>query len=199
MRLMKVSGISKLCLMCFAMTDAFPSDQSSWIGTASAATHVQEEKHPDAKAKVYTNDDLSSPAKKKPPKSDETNSVEKPGHESAKSKSAPKDSRASSALDSYRDAQGHDRSYWQKKIRPLRAKVDSLDLQMQSLKEKQANTNVTTGLKVSGKGHLHASDSTTTQARKMEDLKQKRALVLKSIQEVEEDARKAQALPEWLR
>ena len=70
---------------------------------------------------------------------------------------------------------------------------------MQSLKEKQANTNVTTGLKVSRKGHLHASDSAATQARKMDELKQKRALVLKSIQEVEEDARKAQALPEWLR
>jgi hypothetical protein len=200
--LTKVSGLSEVCLMCFAITDALHGDRGPWIGTANPAAHFQEEKPPDAKSKVYTNDDLSHPGKKRGAKSDETKSVEKAGAESAKQKpTSKKDSRSASALDNYRDVQGHDRSYWQKKMRPLRGKLDSLDLQIQSLQERQANTNVTTGLKVSRKGQLHASqkDSATTLARKMDDLKQKRVLVVKSIQEVEEDARKAQALPEWLR
>jgi hypothetical protein len=202
MWLPKVLEISEVCLMCFAITDALHGDRGPWIETANPAAHFQEEKPPDAKSKVYTNDDLSHPGKKRGAKSDETKSVEKAGAESAKQKStSKKDSRSASALDNYRDVQGHDRSYWQKKIRPLRGKLDSLDLQIQSLQERQANTNVTTGLKVSRKGQLHASqkDSAATLARKMDDLKQKRVLVVKSIQEVEEDARKAQALPEWLR
>jgi prefoldin subunit 5 len=104
-------------------------------------------------------------------------------------------------LDSYRDANGHDRTYWQKKIKPLRSRLDELDSQIQSVQRRQAETNVTTGLKVSRKGTLRASshDSAQALAKKMDDLTRKRSLVVKSIQEVEEEARKAQALPEWLR
>src|SRR5438093_7430016 len=201
MWLTKVSGLSGVCLMCFAMTDALHGDRSPWIETPNPAAHFQEEKAPDAKPKVYTNDDLGHRGKESGAKSDETKRVEKAGAESAKQKPGSKDSRSASALDNYRDVHGHDRSFWQKKIRPLRGKLDSLDLQIQSLQERQANTSVTTGLKVSRKGQLHASqkDSAATLAKKMDDLKQKRVLVVRSIQEVEEDARKAQALPEWLR
>lgn len=202
MWLTRVSELSEVCLMCFAMTDTLQADRNLWIGTTnSSVARFQDKKPPDAKSKVYTTDDLSHPGTESSAKSNQNKSGEPAGTQSSKQKSTPKDSRSPSALDDYRDLQGHDRSYWQKKIRPLRGKLDSLDLQMQSLQERQANTNVTTGLKVSRKGQLHASqkDSPATLAKKMDDLKQKRALVTKSIQEVEEDARKAQALPEWLR
>jgi hypothetical protein len=202
MWLMKVSELSEVCLMCFAMTDLLQADRNLWIGTTnSSVAHFQDDKPPAAKSKVYTNDDLSRPGKKKGTKSNQNKSGEPASTQSSKQKSAPRDSHPPSTLDNYRDAQGHDRSYWQKRIRPLRGKLDGLDLQIQSLQERQANTNVTTGLKVSRKGQLQTSqkDSAATLAKKMDDLKQKRVLVVKSIQEVEEDARKAQALPEWLR
>ena len=56
-------------------------------------------------------------------------------------------------------------------------------------------------MKVSRSGKLHASSSDTKAqvAKRIDDLKQKRAGVLKSKQDLEEEARKAQALPEWLR
>jgi len=201
MWLTKVSSLSEVCLMCFAMTDSLQAGRNLWTDNANPVAHFQNEKPPDAKSKVFTNDDLSHPGTKSSDKSNQNKSGKQADTQSSKQKSAPKDSRSSSALDNYRDLQGHDRSYWQKKMRPLQGKLDSLDLQIQNLQQKQANTNVTTGLKVSRKGQLHASqkDSAATLAKKMDDLKQKRALVTKSIQEVEEDARKARALPEWLR
>jgi len=186
--------------MCFAMTDVLGARGKNWIEATNPLHHFQERKASTEKPKVYTNDDLHPSEAKSQTKSNDSKSASSTTTQSSKQKA--KDSpTSSSALDNYRDMQGHDRSYWQKKIRPLRGRLDGLDLQIQNLKEKQANTNATTGLKVSAKGHLHSShsDSPATLAKKMDDLQQKRALVLKSIQEVEEDARKAQAMPEWLR
>jgi hypothetical protein len=200
MWLTKVSGISEICLICLAMTGVLRADQNLWIDTNRAA-HFQEDKSPGTKPKVYTNDDLSKPETRGQAKSNHHRDEQSADVPSSKQRSVPKESRSSSALDSYRDAQGHDRAYWQKKMRPLRNKLDGLDLQIQDLQQKQANTNVTTGLKVSRKGQLHASqkDSAAALAKKIDALKLQRASVLTSIQEVEEDARKAQALPEWLR
>jgi len=182
------------------MTGVLRADQNLWIDTNRAA-HFQEDKSPGTKPKVYTNDDLSKPETRGQAKSNHHRDEQSADVPSSKQRSVPKESRSSSALDSYRDAQGHDRAYWQKKMRPLRNKLDGLDLQIQDLQQKQANTNVTTGLKVSRKGQLHASqkDSAAALAKKIDALKLQRASVVTSIQEVEEDARKAQALPEWLR
>ena len=202
MWLTRVSEFSEVCLMCFAMTDVLGANENRWFDATKSLPHFQERKASPEKPKVYTNDDLRHSEPKSEAKSSDSKNASSGTTQSSKQKSTSKDSRtSSSALDNYRDLQGHDRSYWQKKIRPLRGKVDSLDLQIQNLQQKQADTNVTTGLRVSGKGHLHSShrDSPATLAKKMDDLKQKRALVLKSIQEVEEDACKAQAMPEWLR
>src|SRR5262249_15335848 len=185
---------SEICVICFAMTGMFQADHHLWIDTNPVA-HFQDNKSPGTKSKVYTNDDLSKPEAREQTKSNHHDAP------SSKQKSVSKESRSSSALDSYRDAQGHDRAYWQKKIRPLRNKLDGLDLQIQDLQQKQASTNMTSGLKVSRKGQLHASqkDSAAALSKKIDGLKLQRASVITSIHEVEEDPRKAHALPEWLR
>ncbi len=193
MRLTKVAGICKLCLISLSTTQGFAWARDAEIAAGSASS-FQQEKRNGNKPKTYTNEDLGGTDR---PESGEAAADSKP----ARQPKNTRDSRSTSALDDYRDVNGHDRSYWQKKIRPLRHKLDSLDAQIQNLQERQANTSVSSGLKVSRKGRLQADqrNSPTSFNRKMDDLKQKRLAVQKSIQEVEEDGRKAQALPEWLR
>ena len=62
MWLTRVSELSEVCLMCLAMTDTLQADRNLWIGTTnSSVVRFQDKKPPDAKSKVYTNDDLSHP------------------------------------------------------------------------------------------------------------------------------------------
>jgi hypothetical protein len=193
MPLMKVAGLCALFLICFGTSQGFSWARIPGI-VASPTSGFQEDKQDDTKPKTYTNQDLSGTDE---PKNGGTAAGPKP----ARQVKNTRDSRSTADLDNYRDVHGNDRSYWQKKIRPLRHKLDNLDVQIHDLQEQQGNTNVTSGIKVSKKGRLHADqrDSPAALAKKMDDLKQKRLAVQKSIQEVEEDGRKAQALPEWLR
>ena len=139
--------------------------------------------------KVYTNEDLKnlkdSTRVNQPPA---TNPTQRAGRHAA-------------GVEGYRDTAGHDREYWQKRIRPLNNQLETLDSQIATQQAKYDRLNAASGMKLSRSGKLSASSSDTRAqaAKRIDDLKQKRAAVLKSRQDLEEEARKAQALPEWLR
>jgi hypothetical protein len=143
--------------------------------------------------KVYTNEDLIQ-------LKDSVPINQAPATTSKSSKTSSK-ANAAAGAERYRDIHGHDRNYWQPKIRPLRRRLESLDSQIASLQAKQSKLNPASGLKVTRSGKLQASSSDTRAqlTKRLDDLKEKRAEALKSIEEIQEDARKAQALPEWLR
>ena len=139
--------------------------------------------------KVYTNEDLNGLK--------DTTRVNQPPATSPPQKAG----KQAAGIEGYRDSAGHDREYWQKRIRPLNNQLETLDSQIAAQQAKYDHLNAASGMKVSRSGKLHSSSSDTRAqvAKRIDDLKQKRAAVSKSKQDLEEEARKAQALPEWLR
>jgi chromosome segregation ATPase len=140
--------------------------------------------------KVYTNEDLKGLK--------DTTRVNQPPATASRPQNA---GRHSAGIDGYRDTAGHNREYWQKKIRPLNNQLETLDSQIAAQQAKYDRLNAASGMKLSRSGKLSASSSDTRAqvSKRIDDLKQKRANVLKSKQDLEEEARKAQALPAWLR
>ncbi|MFN8007246.1 MAG: hypothetical protein U0V70_09535 [Terriglobia bacterium] len=140
--------------------------------------------------KVYTNSDLEELKKTQP-----INQSEQPAEKERKGQSSK------SELDNYRDLNGHDREYWRQKVDPLRTKLNTLDSKIEDLEHKMSGKTVSSGLKVSKSGKLHASsgDSQTKMQQKMDDLKLQRTQIAHEIEGLEERARKAHALPDWLR
>lgn len=148
------------------------------------------EKTPKAKAKkVYTNEDLKD--LKDTTRVNQSPSTNRPREAVGRS----------TGIAGYRDTGGHDREYWQKRIRPLNNQLQTLDSQIAAQQAKYDRLNAASGVKLSRSGKLRASSSDTRAqvTKRIDDLKEKRAEVLKSKQDLEEEARKAQALPEWLR
>jgi len=139
--------------------------------------------------KVYTNEDLNGLK--------DTTRVNQP----LATNPTQKTGKHGAGIEGYRDLAGHDREYWQKRIRPLNNQLETLDSQIAAQQAKYDHLNAASGMKVSRSGKLHSSSSDTRAqvAKRIDDLKQKRADVSKSKQDLEEEARKAQALPEWLR
>ena len=139
--------------------------------------------------KVYTNEDLKS-------LKDTTHVNQSPAASRPQKSGKP-----SAGIEGYRDTGGHDREYWQKRIRPLNNQLETLDSQIAAQQAKYDRLNAASGMKLSRSGKLStsSSDTRTQVAKRIDDLKEKRAEVLKSKQDLEEEARKAQALPEWLR
>jgi chromosome segregation ATPase len=160
---------------------------------SSPSSDSAQENRPKTKSKkVYTNEDLI--------RLKETTPINQAPEATQDSKKTGK-AEAAADIGRYRDSQGHDRNYWQQKIRPLRKQLESLDSQIASLQAKQGKLNAASGVKVSRSGKLQSSSSDTRAqlTKRIDGLNAKKSETLKSIQEVEEDARKAQALPEWLR
>lgn len=150
----------------------------------------QDQGAPKQKAKkVYTNEDLKRLSDTtRVNQSPVRNGPQKPGGRGT-------------GIEGYRDTGGHNREYWQKKIRPLNNQLETLDTQIAAQQAKYDRLNAASGMKLSRSGKLSASssDTRTQVAKRIDDLKVKRAEILKSKQNLEEEARKAQALPEWLR
>jgi chromosome segregation ATPase len=140
--------------------------------------------------RVYTNEDLKSLK--------DTTRVNQPPATASRPQKAGK---PSAGIEGYRDTGGHDREYWQKRIRPLNNQLETLDSQIAAQQAKYDGLNAASGMKLSRSGKLSASSSGTRAqvAKRIDDLKVKRAEVLKSKQDLEQEARKAQALPDWLR
>ena len=150
----------------------------------------EKEKSDDKGKKVYTNEDLK---KLKGPEPNQGVTVEKKPSSTHKAQGG-------STIDQYRDLQGHDRAYWQRRISPLRNRLETINSQIAELQQRKDNLNPTSGIKVSRRGRLSASSNTRqSMEKRIEERERKRSEVMRSIQTVEEEARKAQALPEWLR
>jgi hypothetical protein len=155
----------------------------------AGATSPAEETPKRKAKKVYTNEDLKSLK--------DTTRVNQPP-----ATSTPQGAGShGTGIEGYRDTGGHDREYWQKRMRPLNNQLETLDSQIAAQQTQYDRLNAASGVKVSRSGKLHANSSDTRAqvAKRIDDLKRKRAEVLKSKQDLEEEARKAQALPEWLR
>lgn len=185
-----------LCVV-FVGTAFQTSAQSSPTGNLEdPEKKAQEQK---TRRKVYTNDDLIQLRDKQKEASSLSSNPENsdPSREKTGGKGMTKDM----SLSGYRDLNGHDREYWRKKIKPLRTELDNLNSQIGALRQKQSENGSTAGIRVTRSGRLRASSKDNQQelARRLGDLERKRKLALKSIQDLEEEARKAQALPEWLR
>jgi chromosome segregation ATPase len=190
--MLKSGSIISACLLSLWILAEVPQSKSQIFAQGEGETETKEKK-------VYTNEDLIRLRKKRHINQGELETT----NESTKASNADKSSRKkseSSSLSNYRDLDGHNRAYWQGKVRPLRTRLETLNAQITSLQGQQADTNVDKGIKISKKGRLQASnDSRRALSKRIADLEQRKTDVLKSIQELEEDARKAQALPEWLR
>jgi hypothetical protein len=169
------------------------SSQTGKVEDRKSKTEGQENR------KIYTNEDLIQLRDKqqKGLSPSLSSGSASPSSETTK----PKKVDDKMSLSAYRDLNGHDRDYWRKKVTPLRSQVDSLNSQIHSLKEKQSKVGPAGGLRVSKSGRLHTSSKDNRQelSERLAELERKRGLVLKSIQDLEDEARKAQALPEWLR
>jgi chromosome segregation ATPase len=181
-----ISRFSALLILPFVMSGTLLGNdvQEDKSGpTPAQGTSKQKAK------KVYTNEDLKS-------LKDETHVNQPPA-----TNPPQKAGRHAAGIEGYRDTAGHDREYWQKRIRPLNNQLETLDSQIATQQAKYDRLNAASGMKLSRSGKLSASSSDTRAqvAKRIDDLKQKRATVLKSRQDLEEEARKAQALPEWLR
>ncbi len=170
------------------------SSQSSGPGEPERKAQGQEKRK-----RVYTNEDLILLR-------DKHNEEESPSSTPATpnpsiSKAKDKGTEKGISLSNYRDLNGHDREYWRKKIKPLRAQFESLNSEISSVQQRQANVGTAGSIRVSRDGHLKTTskDSQQDLSRKLADLERKRSVIARSIQDLEEEARKAQALPEWLR
>ena len=199
MTLSKVAGVSGLCLMCFSVSvvPGRTQHQSAQRADLPRSPGLDRRKQIQEK-EVYSIEDLNRSKQKS-----HSNGVESaPNKKGSKgNKSAPRESGSSAALTRYRDLNGHNREYWQKRIKPLKTNLERLDSQINTLQKQHDSETPLSGIKISRRGRWRARPQETrnTTSRKIDGLKQKRAEVVKSIQEVEEEGRKAQALPEWLR
>jgi chromosome segregation ATPase len=142
--------------------------------------------------RVYTNEDL-----KRLKETTRINQVEETGRASRGSEKRV----TAGGIENHRDIHGHDRTYWQQKIRPLRNQLATLDARIAVLQQRRNHLNAASGIKVTRTGKLKTSSSDTRAqlTKQIDDLEAKRAETLRAIESTEEDARKAQALPGWLR
>lgn len=193
----KAVGIIIISVIWIGIPEVSASYLTAGAGEAQAQSSSGEE---NKKArKVYTNEDLVNLRTKQERKqgaNPQSRDSKQQKDVSARSAKTGKDL----SLSAYRDLDGHDRSYWQSKIKPLRRELESLNSQVQTLQAKQTQVGPAAGIKVTRSGQLQShGDSRESLDRRLETLTQKRAQVLRSVQDLEEEARKAQALPEWLR
>lgn len=189
--MLRTSPFQKHYSLCIVIAWSLLAEPHPASETHASAGDTQEASKSDSKEKkVYTNTDLERLKTTQPINQD-----------AAKKDHAGKNRSSNSALDNYRDIHGHDREYWQQKLHPLRSKMNLLDSKIADLENKKDEQTVSSGLKVSKSGKLHtsSSDPQAKLQQKIDELKLQRSQVSRDIEDLEEKARKDQALPEWLR
>jgi hypothetical protein len=148
------------------------------------------------KKKVYTNEDLQS--SNEPGKSKEQSGEEPPAQQNKKSTRHAMEKSSDSQVN-YKDRNGNGREYWQKKSRTLRTKLEQLNDEIASLEKQQKEIQGIQGVRVTPSGHVRVRGEEQTIAHRLDKAKRERTSIQRQIQEMEEDARKAQALPGWIR
>jgi len=202
MTLSKVKRVFLLCFICLCVRAALDRTRDQSAQPAPLAGNSGSDSNNQTQPKkLSSNEDLRRSTEKSHHNDVESANPNKKLKEPKANKSVPKNSESATALTRYRDLNGRNREYWQKRIKPLRTKLERLDSQLQTLQAQQEASPTPSGIRVSRRGRWRArsQDTGNSTSRKIDGLKQKRAEVVKSIQEVEDEGRKAQALPEWLR
>ena len=189
--MIRTSPFKKHCSLCIfiawsLLAEFYPAAETQTSTGDSKETSKSNSKE----KKVYTNSDLERLKTTQPINQD-----------AAKTDNPGKNRSSKSELEDYRDIHGHDREYWQQKLHPLHSKLNLLDSKITDLENKKNGQTVTSGLKVSKSGKLHTStgDTQAKLQQKIDELKLQRSQVFRDIEDLEERARKAQALPEWVR
>ena len=150
--------------------------------------------------KVYTNDDLIRLRTEQDRNQSKGSGSQAPVQKQADGSLGSSKAGDNLSLSTYRDLNGHGRSYWHDKIKPMRSELESLNSQIQGLQAQQTQVGPAAGIKVTRSGRLQTQGKNQESLeRRIETLSQKRSQVQKSLQDLEEEARKVQALPEWLR
>lgn len=166
---------------------------ASMVVMSSPSLAQDNQTSPPKEKKVYTNEDLQSPNGK----ATEATAAETPTQNPPATRQSK--SRQPATNENGKDANGHDREYWQKRSRTLHDKLSQLGAEIDSLEKRQKEQQSVEGLKVSRDGHLRMQGENKQIADRLQKAKQERAGVLRQIDEMEDEARKAGAPPGWLR
>ena len=152
---------------------------------------VQPKQSDPAKRKIYTNEDLEKlqpPARK------------------TKEQSAPGVSRdplpgktPGGTLENFKDMNGHGREYWRPKSQALRKRLAEIEDEIARTEQRLKEARSVKGVRVTRQGNYRISSEGQSLMRRLDQRKRERDAILADLAALEEEARKAGALPEWLR
>jgi hypothetical protein len=149
------------------------------------------EPHEPVKRKIYTNEDLE---KLQPPG---WKKMKQPSSREAGTSQPGKIS--SSTLENFRDQNGHGREYWRPKSQALRKKLNAIETEIGRTEQQLKEARSAKGVSVTRQGTYRVSGEVQAFARRLEQQTRERDALLADLAALEEEARKAGALPEWLR
>jgi len=148
------------------------------------------------KQKVFTNEDLEqlSPGQGK----NKRDSISSP-ESSLQRDTHPKKKLSPADIEHYLDRNGHGRDFWHKQRQSLREKMESVTREVEILEKRKKELTGTKGIHVSRDGKIRASGEISQVEKRLITLQNEKSKLASQIEQLEEEARKAQALPEWLR
>jgi hypothetical protein len=146
------------------------------------------------KKKVYTNEDL-----------EKTEGHQKSPLPKRKTVAGQPDARTGKEgvekldLENYRDRHGRDREYWEKRSHPLRAKMEVVTQEITELESRRKGMSGTQGIRVNRSGKIDGSNDLQKIDKRLDTLHREKDQLSRQTLELEDEARRAEALPEWLR
>jgi hypothetical protein len=102
-------------------------------------------------------------------------------------------------LEHYADRNGHGREYWHKQSQSLRDKLESVNREIESLEKQKKELSGSRGIHVTRSGGFRASGDLSHVETRLTSCQREKGQLQRQVEQMEEDARKAEALPEWLR
>jgi hypothetical protein len=170
------------------------------LGMLFALQESPKSKPPNSKGgtenkKVYTNEDLEQI-----PRNAEINLNSK---SSAGRGAAPaaRDAKKTPTtdLEHFLDRNGHGREYWHKQSQSLRDKLESVNREIEGLEKQKKELSGSRGIRVTRSGRVRASGDVSRVETRLASCQREKGRLQRQTEHLEEDARKAGALPEWLR
>lgn len=145
--------------------------------------------------KVYTNEDLEQI-----PHNAEMNQGSKSSSDRGSTPVAQSSKKDSSLdLDHYVDHNGHGREFWHKQSQSMRDKLESVCREIEILEKQKKDLSGSRGIRVTRSGEVRASGDVSRVETRLVSCQKEKSQLQRQTEQMEEDARKAGALPEWLR
>jgi hypothetical protein len=146
------------------------------------------------KKKVYTNEDLEKTrGMQNSPTPKEKTLAEKPGTRTGKDGVEKMD------LENYRDRHGRGREYWEKRSHALRDKMDEVTQEIIELESRRKGMTGTQSIRLSRSGKTTGSNDLQKIDKRLDSLRREKDHLNRQTMELEDEARRDEALPEWLR